>query len=173
MGRTTKQARDIVLRAQAPGSTVYDEKKNQVFLTFWDFCLDNLPEGTFSHRCISGEEAATLIAHAREENRLLCVARDDFLAPSHKDEARNYTRLCAALEEHCGIALAARDFTSSFEHEGEPLYTITPLQCVQLEPQDQLLIVTCNYSVSKEKGESLLNPGIATDSITFHLIEAA
>jgi hypothetical protein len=152
---------------------VHDQRNKQLLLSFWDICLDNLPEGMFSHRCIPGHEATSLITHARQANQLLCVSNDDLLAPYKKEEAQRHKQLCAVLGKQFGIKLSIRDFIASFEHDGEPLYSITPLQCVQLGAENRLLVVTCGYTVSKEKGESLLNPGIAPETITFHLIEAS
>ena len=152
---------------------VHDWGNKHLVLSFWDICLDNLPEGTFSHRCIPAHEAKSLITHARQANQLLCVSNDDLLAPYKKKEAQRHKQLCAVLGEQFGIELSIRDFVTSSEHDGEPLYSITPLQCVQLGAEDRLVVVTCDYTVSKEQGESILNPSIAPDTITFHLIEAS
>src|SRR5271170_7612689 len=54
--------------AQARKSAKPAPTGETLFLSFWNICLDNLPEGTFTHRRITPEEAGQRIdeAHARE-----------------------------------------------------------------------------------------------------------
>lgn len=143
----------------------------KLFLSFWDICLRNLPVGNFSHRCITGQEARSLVEQARHDNGLLCVADDDLLAPYKKDRADKHKELCAVLGEHFGIVLSLRDFVTAIEHEGEPLYSTAPLQCVQVQGQDRLLIVDCAYALPEKRGESILNARVSVDTVKFHLIE--
>jgi len=169
----TKRARPSARSGKGHDGAAQNRKGKHLIVSFWDIGLDNLPEGLFSHRRITGEEAKSLVIQARKDNQLLCVSKDDLLAPYCKDEAQSHQQLCAALGEHVGIEFSIRDFTSSFEDKGETLYSIIPLQAVQIGPEDQFMVVSCDYSVDKEKGESFLNPGIAPDSIAFHLFETA
>lgn len=143
----------------------------KLFLSFWDVCLENLPEGNFSHRCITAPEARTLVEQARQENNLLCVAADDLLAPYKKRNADKHTELCAVLSENFGIALSLRDFVTAIEHEGEPLSSTAPLQCVQVQEQDRLLIIDCAYALPEKRKESILNARLSVDTVRFHLIE--
>lgn len=168
----TRRALAFARDEKDSGDVMPDQRNKQLILSFWDICMANLPKGTFSHRSITGQEAKSLITQARQDKQLLCVSGDDLLAPYRKDEAKRHKQLCVALGKQFGIVLSLRDFITASEYDGEPLYSITPLQCVQLEAENQLLVVACGYTLSKAKGESLLNPGVAPESITFHLIEA-
>lgn len=143
----------------------------KLFLSFWDICLRNLPEGNFSHRRITGQEARALVEQARQNNNLLCVADDALVAPYKKREADRHKELCAVLGEHFGIALSVRDFVTAMEHEGEPLYSTAPLQCVQVQGEDRLLIVDCSYSLPEERSTSILNARVSVETVKFHLIE--
>ena len=46
---------------------------DRLFLSFWDLCLDNLPEGRCERRSISATDASLMIRAARENNTLQCV----------------------------------------------------------------------------------------------------
>lgn len=160
-------------RGEKDHGVVHHQKKGQLFLCFWDIALDNLPEGSFSHRRITKEDARSRVEHARQEGRLLCVSNDDLLAPYRKCEAQSHKELCTVLSEHFAISLSIKDFVTAMDHEGEPLYTTAPLQCVQVQGKDQLLVVTCGYSMPTARGKSLPNFPIAPETVEFHLIEAA
>jgi hypothetical protein len=54
---------------------------SRLFLSFWDVCLDNLPEGRFERRRVSPVAARAMIRAARGDNTLVCVSNDDLLAP--------------------------------------------------------------------------------------------
>jgi hypothetical protein len=155
------------------GGVVHHQKNGRLFLCFWDIELDNLPEGTISHRRITKEDARSRVEHARQEGRLLCVSNEDLLAPYRKRETQSHKELCAMLSEHFAIPLSLKDFVTAMDHEGEPLYSTAPLQCVQVQGKDRLLVVTCAYTMSPARGKSLLNSQIAPETVEFHLIEVA
>jgi hypothetical protein len=155
------------------GGIVHHQKNGRLFLCFWDIALDNLPEGTISHRRITREDARSRVEHARQEGRLLCVSNEDLLAPYRKRETQSHKELCAMLSEHFAIPLSLKDFVTAMDHEGEPLYSTAPLQCVQVQGKDRLLVVTCGYTISTARGKSLLHSQIAPETVEFHLIEAA
>jgi hypothetical protein len=159
-------------REEERGSIVHRRKKEQLFLCFWDIVLGNLPEGPFSHRRITKEDARSRVEHARQAGRLLCVSNEDLFAPYRKREARKHQELCTVLSEHFAMPLSLKDFVMARDHEGKPSYSITPLQCVQVRGEDRLLVVTCAYTMLPARGKALLNFQIAPDTVEFHLIEA-
>jgi hypothetical protein len=145
----------------------------QVYLSFWDICLDNLPEGTFRHRRITADDARHCIERAREENKLLCVADADLAAPFKKRESQNHEELCSVLRGHLGITLSLEDFFSKDDQEDEALYFVNPLNCVQIHADAQLLVITCAYILSKEQPASAAPVfDIDRETIEFHIIEA-
>jgi len=60
-----------------------------LYVSFWDLCLDNLPEGRFERRVIDSREASAMIRAARTDKTLLCVSKDDLLAPYRTKERRS------------------------------------------------------------------------------------
>jgi hypothetical protein len=46
----------------------------RLFLSVWDLCLDNLPQGRFERRVIAAVDAGAMIRTARADNTLLCVS---------------------------------------------------------------------------------------------------
>jgi hypothetical protein len=151
----------------------------QLFVSFWHLCLDNLTEGSFIHRCLSPEQAKSLIDQAQQDKTIRFVSQDDLLAPYNKQEAVNCRELCTALQQHYGIHLVLKDFLLEDEEDG--MYMTMPLQLAQIQGESKLLVVTCAYSYdsdrqheNKEEEESDLDRlfTIAPDSIKFHLLEA-
>ena len=61
---------------------------------------------------------------------------------------------------------------SAIEHEGETLYSTAPLQCVQVEGEDRLLIVTCHYSMKHRDEGKFPDFQLIPESVAFHLIES-
>jgi hypothetical protein len=147
-------------------------KPGQLFVSFWDLCLENLPVGTFSRRRIPGGEAKPIIEQARRDGSLRCVTGDDLLAPYKKRERKNHDNLCRALGEHFGIELSLRDFVDKHEIDGEDSFTIHPLDFARVRGGDRLMVVTCDFTMAKEKGDELLAFDIAPDSVKFHVFEA-
>jgi hypothetical protein len=141
-----------------------------LFVSFWNICLDNLPEGGFARRRVSAADAKGYIEEARRNNLLLCVTDDDLLAPYRKRERKQHKELCDVLEEHFGISLPLSDFAGKAGDDG--LYFINPLRCVQVTGGNRLLVVTCSYTRSKKKTKEPLSLEIAPDSVEFHLIES-
>jgi hypothetical protein len=149
-------------------------KPGQLFVSFWDVYLENLPVGTFSRRRVptSDSEAKAIIEPARRDASLRCVTRDDLLAPYKKRERKNHDKLCRALGEHFGIELSLRDFVDKHESDGEDSYTIHPLDFARVRGGDRLMVVTCDFTMAKEKGDELIAFDIAPDSVKLHLFEA-
>jgi len=145
----------------------------QLFLSFWDICLENLPAGGFSHRQMTGEEARALIERTRRQGSpVVCVSNDDLLAPYKKREVQKHQDLCTALKEHFSILLSLSDFIVPDEQEGQTLSSIIPLQCVQIQEDDRLLVITCAYTLPEKSGSTSLNFRVAPETVEFHLIEA-
>lgn len=151
------------------------QRSRRLLLSFWNICLDNLPEGSFHRRQLQPDEARTLIQEAQQANRITCVSQDDLLAPYHETERTNHKALCGVLGEHFGITLSLEDFCSTHEEEdGEALYFTRGLSLVQVTGQDSLLVITCHYMLdeSTESTRELPRFTVAPDSVTFHLIES-
>lgn len=141
-------------------------------ISFWDICLDNLPEGGFRHRRITPEDAKLCIDQARQEGNLLCLSHADLAAPYQKREAEKHEALCRVLGGHFGITLSLEEFFSKDE-TSDGLYFGNPLSLVQVAADSRLLVVTCNYVFAKEKTATEFPAfDIAADTVTFHLLEA-
>ncbi len=151
--------------------TVSSMNTGRLFLSFWDICLDNLPEGTFRRRRIPADDAKQRIIQAREGNRLLCLSDHDLVAPYRKREVERFDAFCRVLNEHFGLRLSLNDFCSEYDHEGETYYSINPLNCVEVQGDDRLMIVTCAYVPDGNPGA---RPAfrIGPSTIEFHLIES-
>src|SRR5262245_7474802 len=104
-----------------------------LFLSFWNLCLDNLPLGEFSHRCMTPHEARLVIEQARKDHRLVCVSQDDLIAPYHQRERESHQALCIAVRAHFGIGLSVEDFFSKTRESDDSFYTVMPLNCVQVK----------------------------------------
>jgi len=143
-----------------------------LFISFWHICLDNLPEGAFRRNRITHEDAKFAIDQAQAKNKLLCLSDDDLLAPYCKRERDDHDALCRVLNEYFGIKLSLRDFCSGDGDDNDPRYGITPLNCVQIQGQDRLLVVTCAYSVAEKKSGDFPTFEINPKTVEFHIIEA-
>jgi hypothetical protein len=148
---------------------------DRLFLSFWDLCLDNLPQGRFERRVIAPVDAGAMIRTARTDNKLLCVSKDDLLAPCRATEQRRHEELCSLLHAKYNCPLRFADFPSTLDDDRSDVVSITPLQLAELEPGDSLLIVTCNYRIADNTGSSS-DPQdrfvVAEDSVAFNLISA-
>jgi hypothetical protein len=60
---------------------------NDKLLSFWDLCLGNMPQERFEQRTLTASEARTLIARPAPTRRLLCVSREDLIAPKPRTDA--------------------------------------------------------------------------------------
>lgn len=143
-----------------------------LFVSFWHLDLANVPEGSFTHRRVSPEQAKQMIDEARSSGSLRGVSQDDLLAPHEKREADNHKALCHALGQHHGIALSIRDFVLKDEFEDDGGYTIHPLQLAEVDDTSRLMIVNCHYEMAPRQKAGALKFDISPDSITFHLFEA-
>jgi len=148
-------------KAGAPG---------RLYISFWNICLDNLPEGNLTHHCMTLDDAKQCIEKAQQEKKLLCLSADDLLAPYHKRELKNHDALCKVLKKHFGIVLSLRDFVSKDAAVG--FYTINPLNCFQISGCDRLLVITCAYTTRKRSKKDAFNFKIAPETVQFHRIEA-
>ncbi len=146
-----------------------------LFVSFWDLCLDNLPQGQFERRMIGAGEASTMICAARADKTLLCVSKDDLLAPYRTKERRRHEELCTVLCASYNCPLRFEDFLTTFHHEETAVQSITPLQVVELQPRNRLLVVTCDYQLADNTEASAYMEDrfvLAADSVGFHLIAA-
>ena len=120
---------------------------DRLFLSFWDLCLDNLPQGRSA--CAVPGIGAT--------------------------EQRRPEELCSLLHAKYNCPVRFDDFLSTFDDDRSDVVSITPLQLAELEPGDSLLIVTCNYHIADNTGSSS-DPQdrfvVAEDSVAFNLISA-
>jgi hypothetical protein len=123
-------------------------QQQQFFVSFWDLCLDNLTEGAFIHRCLSPEQAKTLIEQAQQDKTIRCVAQDDLLASYKKQEVIKYKQLCTALQQHYDIHFVVKDFLSKDE---DGFYMTMPLQIAQVQGESKLMVITCAYSLNGDR----------------------
>ena len=132
---------------------------SHLYVSFWDLCLDNLPQGRFERRVIGAGEASAMICAARADKTLLCVSKDDLLAPYRTKERRRHQELCTVLRASYNCPLRFEDFLTTLDDEGTAVQSITPLQVAELQPRDRLLVVTCDYQLAdktKASAEPLL-----------------
>jgi hypothetical protein len=47
---------------------------NCLYVSFWDLCLDNLPQGRFERRVLGAGDASQMIRAAQVDKTLLCVS---------------------------------------------------------------------------------------------------
>jgi hypothetical protein len=148
---------------------------NRLYVSFWDLCLDNLPQAQFERRVIGAGDASQMIRAAHADKSLLCVSKDDLLAPYRAKKRRRHEELCAVLRASYDCPLRLEDFLTTFDDQETAVESITPLQVAELKPGDRLLVVTCNYQlVDKTKRNGDLEDCfvLAADSVGFHLIAA-
>lgn len=143
----------------------------KLYVSFWHICLDNLPEGTFKHSKITLGKARRLIERTRAENTLFCVSDDDLLAPYHKKARDDHEALAQILTNHYGIMLSLEDFCGKTDGD-ESLYFITPLNCVQVQDQDRLMVVTCDYTLTGSGADLRSRFNLEPTTVEFHLFEA-
>jgi len=93
-----------------------------LFLSFWDLCLDNLPQGRFERRVIGAGEAGAIIRAARGTKPYYVSVRTICLRPIGQRSADAMKKL-------------ARRCTRA-----------TPVRC---GPRDRLLVVTCDYQLDR------------------------
>ena len=82
----------------------------RLFVSFWELCLENLPEGGFTRRRIAPDEARGAVAQAREAQTLLCVSDTDLMALYHQRERDNHAQLCRAFKDEYEIEMSLEDF---------------------------------------------------------------
>ena len=148
---------------------------SRLYVSFWDLCLDNLPQGRFEHGVIRAGDASQMIRAAHVDKTLLCVSKDDLLAPYRTKERRRHEELCAVLRASYDCPLRFEDFLTTFDDEETGVESIMPLQVAELQPGDRLLVVTCHYQLAdktKRNGELEGYFVLAADSVGFHLIAA-
>jgi hypothetical protein len=146
-----------------------------LYLSFWHLCLDNLPQGQFERGVISTDNARTMIRNARIDRNLLCVSKDDLLAPYRAKERRRHEELCELLRIRYNFDIRFEDFLTTFDDDRASAQSIMPLEVVELRPKERLLIVTCNYRlIDKTDDQVDLEDRfvLAADSVGFHLIAA-
>ncbi len=107
---------------------------SHLYVSFWDLCLDNLPQGRFERRVIGAGEASAMICAARADKTLLCVSKDDLLAPYRTKERRRHQELCTVLRASYNCPLRFEDFLTTLDDEGTAVQSITPLQVAELQP---------------------------------------
>ena len=83
---------------------------NRLYVSFWDLCLDNLPQGRFECRVIGAGDASQMIRAAHTDKTLLCVSKDDLLAPYRTKKRRRHEELCALLRASYDCPLRFENF---------------------------------------------------------------
>ena len=165
--------RNIPQVSRARDSTRPALEAGTLFLSFWKITLNNLPQGSFTRRRITADEARRCIDQARAKKALACFSADDLLAPYHKHVENNHRALCRVLKEHFGIALTLRDFMTEPDEDG--LFFTKSLDLVEVRGRNRLLVVTCMYVFPdrKKSSQPLLDLEIDPSSVGFHLFQSA
>jgi len=88
---------------------------NLLYFSFWDLCLDSLLQGRFERRVIGAGDASQMIRAAYTDKTLLCVSKDDLLAPYRTKERRRHEELCAVLRASYDCPLRFEDFLTTFD----------------------------------------------------------
>jgi hypothetical protein len=160
-------------RPSAEAETEHAPEMETLFVSFWDICLDNLPEGAFTRRRIAPEEARQRIDEARAKDALTCLTDKDLLAPYHKREGDKHEDLCRILNDHFGIRLGVDDFFTAPDEDG--FYSANPLRLAQADGSDKLLVVTCWYVLPEQEKRSkgFRRLDIEPSSVEFHLFQSA
>jgi hypothetical protein len=65
-----------------------------------------------------------------------------------------------------------KEFCSCFKNGDHISHTINPLNCVEINKSNPLLVVTCAYSLAEMKDDRTLPFEIDPTTIEFHMIEA-
>jgi hypothetical protein len=141
----------------------------KLYISFWNICLDNLPDGDCRRRRITTAQAKELIEQARKEQKLEGYSEDDLLAPYKQDERKKFEELCSALRKYCGIKLSVKDFVHKVDAD---LWVTNPLNAMQVQYGDCLLVITCAYTLlNKTKQGEAVSFKIQPSSIEFYTIE--
>jgi hypothetical protein len=151
--------------------TLPNESRN-LFISFWHIGLENIPEGTFTHRCLPPSEAKHLIEQARHAEALRGASHDDIFAPHHQHELENHEKLRRVLHDHYGIGLTLDDFSDTEEENGEQSQFVWPLVLARLGASNRILVVNCNYVLAPKREPHSLIFDVAPESVTFHLFES-
>lgn len=158
--------------AQAENSAQPALKAETLFVSFWNMCLGNLPEGTFTHCRITPEDARQRTDEARARGELACFTADDLLAPYHQRERDNHKALCRVLHKHFGISLGFSDFFTKPDDDG--FYFSKPLDLARVQGSNRLLVITCMYVLPDRKKSSpaLSRLRIDPPTVEFHLFQS-
>jgi hypothetical protein len=148
-------------------------KPAKLFISFWDICLENLPEGTFARRQITPVAAKRALRQARRNKSLVCVTKDDLLAPYCKRQRGRHAELCRVLTDKFGIKLALGDFCGDLKDDNGSLNIVNPLSFVQVRGRNRLIVITCGYVFDKRKRKDPLALKVEPSSVQFYLFEAA
>jgi hypothetical protein len=143
----------------------------QLYISFWNIGLQNLPNGNFRRRTLNAEAAKLLIEAVRRDGTVMAMTADDLLAPYKKRELEKHRELCGLLTERFGISLSLKEFFSK-SGEGDTLHFVNPLDVAVVGADSRLLVISCAYGALKPRlpGQAL-ELEIAPDSVTFHLFE--
>ena len=129
-----------------------------LFLSFWNICLDNLPQGAFTHRRIEPEEARQRIDEARAKEALERCTAEDLLAPYNGRKRDNHAALCRVLNDRFQIRLETNDFFTAPDEDG--FYSASPLRLAKVDGSDKLLIITCNYVLGDRRSARKVFAGL-------------
>ena len=149
---------------------------NRLYVSFWDLCLDNLPQGRFERRMIGAGDASQMIRAAHAHKSLLCVSKDDLLAPYRAKKRRRPEALYAVLRASYNYPLRFEDFLTASDDQETAAESIAPLRVAELKPGDRLLVVTCNYQLAdnaKRNGDFEDCFALGADAVGFHLLAGA
>ena len=146
---------------------------DRLFVSFWDLCLENLPNGLFEKHELSAADATAMIHAAVSAASIVWVSGEDLLAPYNQHVRRRHEELCSVLRSEHGWPVELKDFLSSVV-EDPKFATARPLELAEVGPKARLLIVSCccefnSQPDKKNDPEALFT--IVRDTVTFHLIK--
>jgi hypothetical protein len=148
-------------------------KSATLFVSFWNICLENLPDGTFVRRQLTPAAAKRAITQARRNKSLLCVTHDDLLAPYCKRQRGRHAELCRVLTDVFDIKLSIGDFCGDLKDGNGSLNIVNPLSFVQVRGRNRLIVVTCGYIFDKRKRKDPLGLKVEPSTVRIYLFEAA
>ena len=119
---------------------------DRVFVSFWDICLSNFPEGHFKNTRLSPQAAKQLIDKTRAAGKLAGISSYDLMAPYKIRQLKKHNELIIALQEHYQINLKINDFIFPSEHDGEKYSSTIPVNLIPIESGIKLMVINSHLS---------------------------
>lgn len=142
--------------------------QSRLILSFWDICLDNLPEGKFIKRKLDPTNAVAQINAAVSDGALLAVSKNDLFAPYHETAMSKTKELCNVLASDFGISISIETFFDRCDGEdGKETCHIVPLQIVTILKNCPMIVITCMYEMGDRTKTDPMGFRVSRNSISF------